>query len=138
MHANHNPIVKKTYDFALSIVELYKELISLNREFVMSKQLLKSGNSIGANVNEAVAAQSKSDFVHKLSIALKEARETEYWLNLLKDSKYISEEKFRVNSDHNLEVIKILSSIILTTKERYLEEEEANYSTNPMDETPPL
>src|SRR5580765_2416353 len=82
-------IAKKAYAFALNIVTLYKQLIEEKKEYVLSKQLLRSGTSIGANVNEAICAQSKRDFVHKLSIALKE-RETDYWLNLLKDSNYIS------------------------------------------------
>jgi len=83
-------IAKKAYAFAIDIVKLYKKLIADNKEFVLSKQLLRSGTSIGANVNEAISGQSKRDFVHKLSIALKEGRETSYWLNLLKDSDFIN------------------------------------------------
>ncbi len=80
---------------------------------------MRSGTSIGANVNEAIAAVSKKDFVHKLSISLKEARETQYWLNLLKDSNYINQKTFKKLNKDCEELIKILSSIILTTKQRY-------------------
>ncbi len=112
-------ISKKSYAFALKTVNLYKQLIEKKREFVLSKQVLRSGTSIGANVNEGISAQSKRDFVHKLSIALKEARETSYWLNLLKDSDYITGEEFQVLSNDCLEIQKILSSIILTMKQKY-------------------
>ena len=78
--AKENLIADKTFSFALKIVSLYRDLSSNNHEYLLSKQILKSGTSIGANVSEACEAQSKADFVHKLSIALKEARETEYWI----------------------------------------------------------
>ena len=116
---NESIIAKKAYAFALDVVKLYKKLIADNREFVLSKQLLRSGTSIGANVNEAISGQSKRDFVHKLSIALKEARETAYWLNLLKDSNFIDQASFDNIDKQCNEIIKILSSIILTTKEKY-------------------
>ena len=109
----------KAYAFALLIISIYKELIIKN-EFILSKQIIRSGTSIGANVNEAISAESKKDFVHKLSISLKEARETKYWLNLLKDSDYINQEIFNKPNKDCEELIKILSSIILTTKQRYL------------------
>ena len=112
-------IAKKAYAFALNIVTLYKQLIEEKKEYVLSKQLLRSGTSIGANVNEAICAQSKRDFVHKLSIALKETRETEYWLNLLKDSNYVRAEDFTKSIGYCAETYKILSSIILTTKQKY-------------------
>jgi four helix bundle protein len=85
----------------------------------LSKQLLRSGTSIGANIHEAVASESKKDFIHKLGIAVKEARETSYWLSLLKDSEYISEDQFKNLNNNCDEVTRILNSIILTTKERY-------------------
>ena len=113
-----NIIVQKSYAFALQIIQLYKLLVE-KKEFVLSKQMLRSGTSIGANIHEAIASQSKRDFIHKLAIAVKEARETSYWLSLLKDSHYIIKEDFdRLNSSCD-EIIKILNSIILTTKERY-------------------
>jgi len=113
-----NIIVKKSYSFALSIIQLYKELIE-KKEYVLSKQILRSGTSVGANIHEAVSGESKKDFIHKLGIAVKEARETSYWLNLLRDSNYITPGDF--NRLHNScdELIKILNSIILTTKQKY-------------------
>jgi len=121
-------IAKKAYSFALEIIKLYKSLVSGKKEYVLSKQILRSGTSIGANVNEALAGQSKRDFIHKLSISLKEARETSYWLNLLKDSNFITSPEFdKLNSACN-EIIKILTSIIITTKEKYFA---ITKSTNP-------
>jgi len=111
-------IVTKSYSFAIDVVMLYKKLVEKN-EFILSKQLLRCGTSIGANVNEAISAESKKDFVHKLGIALKEARETVYWLKLLKDSNYLIQDAFEMNISKCSELIKILSSIILTTKQRY-------------------
>lgn len=83
-------IKTKSYNFALEVITLYKQLIEQN-EYVISKQLLKSGTSIGANVEEALAGQSRPDFLSKMSIASKEARETNYWLRLLRDSKLLTE-----------------------------------------------
>ena len=85
-----NLLKEKSYAFALRTIKLYKHLSITTKEYVLSKQILRSGTSIGANITEANRAQSKMDFVHKLSIALKEADETEYWLNLLRDSDYIT------------------------------------------------
>lgn len=112
-------IAKKAYSFALEIIKLYKLLVTDKKEFVLSKQLLRSGTSIGANINEAISGQSKRDFVYKLNIALKEARETNYWLNLLKDSDYINLIEFESLNTKCEEIIKMLTSIIMTTKERY-------------------
>ena len=113
-----NIIVSKSYAFALDVIKLYKVLID-KKEFVLSKQILRSGTSIGANIHEAVASESKKDFVHKLGIAVKEARETSYWLNLLKDSNYITIDEFNKLNNSCDELVRILNSIILTTKERY-------------------
>ena len=118
-------IAGKAYTFALGIIKLYKNLIE-RREFVLSKQILRSGTSIGANANEAISAQSKRDFVHKLSISLKEARETIYWLRLLKDSDYINEIDFNKMFIACDELIKILTKIILTTKEKYFDKNNTN------------
>ena len=85
-----NIIKEKTFLFAIEIVGLYKVLAE-RKEFILSKQVLRSGTSIGANVRESEHTQSKTDFIHKLSISLKEANETEYWLNLLHETKYISQ-----------------------------------------------
>jgi len=113
-----NIIVTRSYGFALEIISVYKFLIE-KKEFVLSKQILRSGTSIGANIHEGVASESKKDFIHKLGIAAKEARETSYWLNLLKDSNYINNEQFDTLSNSCQELTRILNSIILTTKERY-------------------
>src|SRR5438128_1294213 len=85
-----NILKDKSYKFALRIVNLYKHLSGEKKEFVLSKQILRSGTSVGANVAEANQAQSKADFIHKLAIALKESVETEYWLNLLRDAGFIT------------------------------------------------
>src|ERR1051326_4167713 len=116
---NESIVAGKAYAFALEIVKVFKLLTYERKEFVLSKQLLRSGTSIGANINEAIAGQSKRDFVYKLNIALKEARETVYWLNLLKDSEYINVVEFESLNNKCGEIIKMLSSIIMTTKERY-------------------
>ncbi|MEI7472981.1 MAG: four helix bundle protein [Chitinophagaceae bacterium] len=85
--------------------------------------MLRCGTSVGANIHEVIASESKKDFIHKLEIAVKEARETSYWLNLLKDSDYLSDEQFKNLNKNCDEVIRILNSIILTTKERYFKSE---------------
>ena len=107
-------IKDKTKSFALRIIKLYKylTLVSDMKEYVMSKQVLRCGTSIGANVKEALRGQSKADFRTKMNIALKEASETEYWLELLHESDYISEEQFQSIIADNIEIIKILTSIV--------------------------
>ena len=91
----NNPIVDKSKKFALRIIKLYKYLITEKREYVLSKQILRCGTSIGANVKEAIRGQSKADFYAKMNIALKEASETEYWLELLHESDYIEFSHFQ-------------------------------------------
>jgi four helix bundle protein len=116
---SNNIICKKSYAFALEIINIYKTLTADKKEFILSKQLLRCGTSIGANVQEALSGESKRDFIHKLSIAPKESKETAYWLNLLKDSNYISIQQFENLNSFSKELIKILRSIILTTKKKY-------------------
>ena len=111
-----NVLKSKSYAFALRIVKLYKYLCDTHREYVLSKQLLRSGTAVGALISEAEFAQSKADFASKLSIALKEANETRYWLSLLKDSEYINEKMFNSIQPDTEELIKILVSSINTTK----------------------
>ncbi|MBC5993959.1 four helix bundle protein [Pontibacter cellulosilyticus] len=111
-------VATKSYNFALRIIKLYKHLTQEQREFVLAKQVLRSGTSIGANVEEALGGQSKADFRHKLSIALKEARETSYWLRLLKDSDYVKPDAFKSIHSECDELIKILRSIILTSQQK--------------------
>jgi len=114
-----NMIVTKSYSFTLKVIEHYKRLIHEKKEYVLSKQLLRYGTSIGANIHEAVAGGSKKDFIHKSGIAVKEAGEPSYWLTLLKDSNYISQEQMNEVGNNCEELIRILNNIILTTKERY-------------------
>jgi four helix bundle protein len=111
-----NVIMDKSYAFALRIIKLYKHLIGEKKEYVLSKQILRSGTSIGALVKEAEHAQSKADFLNKMNVALKEVNETEYWLMLLKDSKYIDEKSFDSIHEENVEIIKLLASIVKSTK----------------------
>ncbi len=108
----------KSYSFALRIIQLRKYLVKQHKDYVLSDQVLRSGTSIGAQVHEAEHAQSRADFIHKMSIALKEANETRYWLLLLKDSDYITEEMFLSIKPDIDELIKILVSIIKTSKTR--------------------
>jgi len=111
-----NIIQKKSYAFALQIIALYRKLCKAN-EFVLSKQLLRSGTSIGANVEEAQAGQSRADFISKISIASKEARETNYWLRLLRDSKILDEADVKLLLSESDAIIKILTSIVKSTTE---------------------
>ena len=108
----------KSYDFAILIVKTYKTISSEKKEFTLSRQLLKSGTSIGANIREAEFAQSDKDFISKMSISLKEANETEYWLSLLKDTNYIDIENFNILVNFNKELIKMLVSTINTLKSK--------------------
>ncbi len=106
----------KAYTFALRIIKAYKYLSENKREFVLSKQLLRSGTAIGALCREAEHAQSKADFLNKMNVALKEANETEYWLMLLNDSEYINIESYdSIHSDCN-ELISLLVNIVKSTK----------------------
>lgn len=107
---------EKAYAFALRIIKAYKYLSEDKKEFVLSKQLLRSGTAIGALCREAEHAQSRADFINKLSIALKEANETEYWLMLLNDSNYISDESFQSIVVDCQELIRILISIVKTSR----------------------
>ncbi len=111
-----NIIKEKTYAFAIRIVNLYKYLIESNKEYVLSKQILRSGTSIGANIEEALGGQSRKDFVAKISIAYKEGRETYYWLKILKDTDFISIAQFDSLEKDLTEVLKLLTSILKTSK----------------------
>jgi len=111
-------IANKSYDFAIRIIILYKYLSEVKREFVLSKQLLRSGTSIGAQIREAEHAQSSADFVHKMSIALKEANETEYWISLLKDTGFITQQEYKSINDDCSEVLRLLIAIVRTTKNK--------------------
>ncbi len=111
-------LIVKSKAFAIRIVKPYKYLLNSKSEYVLSKQLLRSGTSIGANISESTYAQSPADFITKLHIALKEASESEYWIELLADTEYLTEEmkKSLLNDCH--ELIRLLISSIKTTKKR--------------------
>lgn len=114
---SENITENKSFKFAVRIVNLYKHLITDKKEYVMSKQLLKSGTSVGANVSEAERAQSKADFYAKMSVALKEAHETYYWLHLLHATEYINDKEYAsIEKDIN-EIIALLVSICKSTQQ---------------------
>ena len=110
--AKENIIIDKIFEFSLRIIELYNYLTIEKKEYILSKQLLKSATSIGANVEEATAAQSRKDFLSKMSIASKEARETTYWLRLLMKSNYITDNCILNNS---IEIKRIITFVVKTT-----------------------
>lgn len=112
-----NIVKNKSFDFALEIINAYRHLSEQQREFVLSKQLLRSGTSIGANLEEADGAQSKRDFLHKTSISYKEAKETMYWLRLLKESKWLDTDQANKLMCQLDELLKLMTTIIKTTKE---------------------
>lgn len=109
-------VAEKSYRFAIRVINLYKLLCESKKEYVLSKQLLRSGTAIGALLKEAEHAQSKPDFLNKVNIALKEANEVLYWLMLLKDTDYISQKEFESIAIDAEELIKMLVSIVKTTK----------------------
>lgn len=111
-----NPIKEKSFGFALLVVRLAKYLEREKQEFVLSRQVLRSGTAIGALVREAEHAESKADFIHKMSIALKEANETLYWLELLHQAQYIDEQSFQSIGANSEELIKLLTAIVKTAK----------------------
>jgi four helix bundle protein len=111
-----NVVKQKSFLFAIRIVNLYKFLTENKREFVLSKQLLKSGTAVGALIRESEHAESKPDFKHKLSIAQKEINETIYWLEILKETDFLSDEQFKSIHKDATELKKILTSIIITIK----------------------
>ena len=118
-----NTIVVKSKAFAVRIIRLYQFLQNEKKEYTLSKQLLRSGTSIGANVKEAIRGFSKKDFRFKLGIALKEASETEYWLELLYETEYISEKQFLSMNDDCIELIKILTAILNSSKDNEADSE---------------
>lgn len=112
-----NLILKKSYAFAVRIINVYKQIATEKKEFVLTKQLLRSGTSIGANAEEAVGGQSRKDFHAKLCIAYKEARETLYWIRLLTDTEYIDKQLSESLLFDNEELLKIIGSIIKTIRQ---------------------
>ncbi|MBF1430368.1 four helix bundle protein [Prevotella melaninogenica] len=112
----NNILLTKVDAYSNRIIRLYKYLKDVEKEFILSKQLLRSGTSIGANIAESQSAQSSADFIHKLEVALKEAKETHYWLEKLLVGEYINEVGYKSMSYDNIEIIKLLTSIIITKK----------------------
>ena len=115
MKEKSNLIKEKSYQFAIEIVHLYKEMIKRN-EYVISKQIVRSGTSIGANVEEAIAANSRNDFIFKMTISSKEARETNYWLRLLRDTKLLEDIDLNNLLKESEEIVKITAAIVKTSK----------------------
>lgn len=123
---SNSKVYEKAFSFAIQIIELYKHPREEKQEYVLSKQLIRSGTGIGANIKEALSAQSKKDFIAKLYIASKEASETEYWIELLIQTADIDSATGRTLLDDLNELQKILSSIILTTKQKYIDKKTQN------------
>ena len=115
-----NPVKEKSFNLAVRIAKLYKFLEKDKKEYTLSKQLLRSGTSIGAMVREAVHAESKKDFVHKMSIAQKESNETLYWLELLKETDYLSGNEFESIYQNAKSIMSIITTIIKNTKKNML------------------
>jgi four helix bundle protein len=112
-----NPVLEKSYAFALAVVRLYVEM-NARREFVVSRQLVRAGTGVGANVEEAMAAQSRRDFISKMSIARKEARESNYWLRLTRDSGLATAEETLPLLQESEELIRLLTAIIISTEQK--------------------
>ncbi len=113
-----NPVQERSYAFALRIVKLYLYLCEQKKEFVLSKQIVRSDTSVGANVEEAIGGQSEKDFLSKMSIAYKEARETHYWLRLLRDTEILDKEHAESMIEDCEELLKLSGSIIKTMKQK--------------------
>ncbi len=111
-----NIVKNKSFTFAIRVVKLYQFLVENKKEYVLSKQLLRSGTSVGAMVREAEHAESKADFKHKMAIAQKEINESIYWLELLKETDYLSNEQFESINNDAIEIIKLITSIIKSAK----------------------
>ena len=111
-----NVIKEKSFAFAVRVVNMYRFLTEQRKEFVLSKQALRSGTSIGANVEEAMGGQSRADFISKLSVAYKEARETSYWIRLLKETGYLDETEAASILNDAEELLRIIGSILISSK----------------------
>ncbi|MDL2240472.1 four helix bundle protein [Bacteroidales bacterium OttesenSCG-928-K22] len=113
-----NVLKVKSFKFAVRVVNLYKYLCDTKKEFVLSKQLLRCGTSVGAMIREAEHSESKADFVHKMSIAQKEINETLFWLELMQETEYISKQEFESINADAIEIIKMITSSIKTAKSK--------------------
>ena len=114
-----NVLIEKSFSFAIDVVNCCKHLTDEKREFIMSKQLLRSGTAIGALIREAQNAESKADFIHKLAIAQKECGETIYWIELLKETDYLNDFRFNTLNNNGSVLLKMIRSAILTTKQNH-------------------
>ncbi|MBN1468933.1 MAG: four helix bundle protein [Fusobacteriaceae bacterium] len=114
-------VYEKAFNFAVRIVKMYKYLCGGKKEYILSKQLVRSGTSIGANIAEGLEGQSKKDFIAKLSIAFKEAVESKYWIDLFRETEYLNEDEYNSIYQDVMELIKMLTRIIKTTKENNFE-----------------
>jgi len=112
----NNLIANKSFNFSVKIIKLYQQIQKEKKEYVLSKQILRSGTSIGANIEEAIGGYSKKDFAHKMSISYKETRETKYWLRLLHATKYIKPEEFKYLYQDADELAKMLFKIIKNSR----------------------
>jgi four helix bundle protein len=115
-----NVVLEKSYAFALRIIKMYRHIVKSKKEYVLSKQVLRSGTSIGANMEEAQGAQSKKDFIAKISISYKEARETHYWLRLLRDSQILDADPANSMIEDCEELLKLISTILTSSKKKQL------------------
>ncbi len=111
-----NIVKDKSFDFAVRIIKLHQYLKEIKKEYILSKQILRSGTSPGAMIREAEHSESKNDFIHKFSIAQKEINETIYWLELLKETNYLNENEFESLNNDAIEIIKLITSIIKSSK----------------------
>lgn len=116
--ARESIVGEKSLAFGKRIAKCYRYLNDKKKETVMSKQLLRSGTSVGANIREGLYAQSRKDFISKLNIALKEAGETDYWLDIIHSAEYFTDEEYQSLKDDNDELLRLLTSIIKTTKDQ--------------------
>jgi four helix bundle protein len=115
-----NVLLDKSFAFALKIISAYRYLKDSKQEYIMSRQMLRSGTSIGANARESNQAESRADFIHKLSISLKEAHECEYWMELLMKSEYLNSDQFEPLNMELSELIRLLTSIIKSSKKKVI------------------
>ena len=113
---------ERSFQFSIRVITIYKYLKESKKEFVLSKQLLRSGTAVGALIREAQNAESKNDFIHKLAIAQKECDETMYWLELLKETEYLEENEFMITHKEADAILKMIRSAILTTKQNLIKQ----------------
>jgi four helix bundle protein len=126
----NNVVKNKSFDFAIRIVKLSQYLSNEKKEFTLSKHLLRSGTSIGAMVREAEHAESKNDFIHKFAIAQKEANESAYWLELLYATDYLNKKEFENINNDAIEILKLITSIIKSTKNQIVSKQSLKLTTN--------